>query len=1004
MKSCPKSRKVPERKKKKHEGGYVRIYQDRLTALYIEAVRKTDPDLAALLDRKTILEDKDGSARDSSSLPELQRRAAKAKRRQSYIDFWNMLTPQRQLDVSCADAKINTIRQAVLTMAVTDVVQAHNSLKATTAGSIDFVIERFRAEGLTASQVQQFLDENGVAWFSLTSHPTNPATVEYSLAEIALCRVLADSHSTQEDLERVLHIIRDVEIVGERKTPIQEVQETLGTLEVIYDVALKHKALFDAALKKHNYDHDGVKVRKALVHPCSWSDGDGNENITAKVLVAEIALRRDAVRDRYLRALRDVHGSLAAEAGYDRKLKSIENALNLINGEQERMPDLEGLIEQIDDLVQLIEGSEAAGKLSGLSYLLRCFGFCFGTIDLRHNAVDIMKTVARLLDACGILAEDDFDSLSELEKESALTAWLADDALIETCAATDPASLEDDTAARIFERLQVVGKNPDVCEKLIIAETTHAAHALAALLLLKVTGNEVGTQKSRIDIVTLSESVADLMGIGMMLEALLGNASYRAHVAARGRMIVMVAKSDTTRLDGRGAAEYAQNEAAVTAYGVIDRMKGKFPELEYVQTSLMNGGGLALQRGGGRVTEVPALHGRAAADARASDIGPSTLTIQGHQQRILFEPYKTAIGTLEALAAQNLYSKAGIHGEMPPPAPDRHTNKQYARADAWLFARTAREAYERLVKDNPAIDELLTAAPWLSMKAGNVSSRPAKRGEKMTGPGITPREAKGDNPKALQGRAISGERLSAHACLPVFTVLGQIEAMNAVKLESQAALNPDKYGEPLYHLYRSNKIHRDGARVNINAAPIADFDLAWPLLTGQERPDAEKVTLLAKQFRDTEDEKANTPDVTLAFMEEYFLEVEKMTWEMVTGQKVPKDFRHGDGLKKLWPELAEQVEYRNRCAEFARTIETWRSRQMDAQPDRPLDERDYRITQALYTAADVIDAPAGILATRTRLEPVRSLRTGKTTLSRPQSFSEKAVGAMLTLPRCLASA
>lgn len=971
---------------------YSQDYQDRVTAAYIACVAEKDKDMAKLLRAKTKLDDI----------------ADKAKRMQAYRDFWQGLDERTQLDFSCHDARINTIARAIRTMAVTDVVQAHNAIKSTTAGSIDYVIRRFREENLTSSQVQQFIDENAVAWFSLTSHPTNPATVAYSLAEIALARVLSEPQSTSEDLKSVLRLIRDVPIVADRKTPADEVYETLGTLEVVYDVALRHKALFDKALAEFGYDKEGVRITKPLIHACDWSDGDGNVNITAQALDDHIAIRRNAIRTRYLSHLVSVRSMLGdMPPVIERKFKSIETAFRSIDPKTERLPDQDGLVEQIEDLAQSVENEDIAVRLNDLCYLVRCFGFCFGTIDIRHNAVDLMETAGRVLQQAGIISAKDFDALSPLEKESRLAQWLAAGDIMGQCQAVYASSLikPDDegseTAARIFERLQIVGRHPDICEKLIIAETVNAAHALCGLFLLKAAGNEIATQKSRIDLVTLSESVADLMGIGKMLESMLENETYRAHVVARGRMISMVAKSDTTRLDGRGAAEYAQYEAAVTTFGIIDRLKGKYPELEYVLTSVMNGGGLALQRGGGRVTEVPALHGRAAADARANDIGPSTLTIQGHQQRIMFAPYKTAIGTLEALAAQNLYSKAGIQGEMPPPVQNKHMNRQYARLDAWVYARNAEQAYQQLAKNNPAVDELLVAAPWLSMKAGNASSRPAKRGEKMTEPGITPREAVGKNPKALQGRAISGERLTAHACLPVFTLLGLAEGMQAVQMESQAALNPEKYGDPLYHLYRSNKIHRDGARVNINAVPIADFDIAWPLLIGRPRPLRDEVLQLAKQFRETAEPHANPPEVTLAFLEDYFLTVEKLTYEMVTGQKAGDDFRHGDGLKKLWPELAEQVEYQNRGAEFARVIEAMRTRTFNDNPDVPVTETQFRITQALYTAADVVDAPSGILATRTRLEPVKFMKTGSTRFARPESFSEKAVRSRLSIPECL---
>lgn len=973
---------------------YTRDYQDRLTAAYIQSLGRDHP-AAANLERLFALEAIEPDTVAASLAPENQRRAAKRRRMKSYIEFWESLALPDRRRLAEDYARVLTLSRNVATIAVTDVVQAHNAIHATTAGSIDFVMRRFREEDVAASQAQTFLDENAVAWFSLTAHPTNPATVEYSLAEIALTEVLADPAAASDTLAAVLERIIDLPVVGSHKTPVDEAAETLGSLQVIYDCALPHRALFEQALRRHGYANEGVHIRKPLIRPSIWAlgDGDGNPAVTAQVLRDGIALYRRAIKDRYMAHLDRLRIAAGADAAIVKRLDAIVLALSAIDDPSARLPNLEGLIEQVGDLA--VQWPDAATDLNDFAYLLSCFRFSFATIDVRHNAVDVMATAAVLLEQLGRKDRAEFQAMSDPEKEIYLGRCLDDEDLIAQCLATAPADLkdEDGVAARIFERLQVIGQNPDVCEKLILAETTSAAEALAGLFLLKATGNAVASQRGRIDLVTLSESSADLLSLGRTLESLLENPTYRAHVVARGTLLAMIAKSDTTRQDGRGKAEYAQHEGAVAVYAVIDQMKGKYPELENVLPSVMNGGGLALQRGGGRVTEVPALHGRAAYDARAYDMGPSTLTIQGHQQRILFAPYKTAIGTLEALAAQNLYSKAGIQGEMPPPENAPDINRQYARMDAWLYANVAGETFDRLTKHNPSIDALLTKAPWVAMKAGNVSSRPGKRGEKLVGPGITPREAKGENPKALQGRAISGERLVAHACVPVFTLLGLVEAMDAVASESPVNLNHQKYGEALHHLYKSHKMQRDGARVNINAAPIADFDIAWPLLIGRDRPGKDEIEILARQFHDDEEETASPADATLAFLEKYFLDVEKLTYEMVTAQKAGDDFRHGDGLKRLWPELAEQVEYRNRTAEFARVIETHLTRQMDAAFDTPIDEDHFRIIQAIYTAADVIDAPTGILATRTRIEPGETL---------PQSFAEADVRDRLELPHALA--
>ena len=989
--------------RKQSSAGYAADFINRLVGLYLEILEETDAEAARLIAQKAALQEQGGDKPGS----EEKRRAAKHKRMRAYIDFWQNLDEDKQLKLAAQDAKINHLSRVARIMATTQIVQAHNALEPNTAGSIHFVLNRFREADMTARQVQQFIDENASAWFSLTGHPTNPATVAYTKAQNDVAKILADEQATAADLEQALRTLRDTPIVGERKTPLQEAEETLNTLDVVYDTALAQKRLFEAALEQSGFRKKGVKITRPLLRPCVWTlgDGDGNASMTAQVLEDGIALHRSRIAARYGRTCEDILQA-AQTAGIDEKIQQeIDRLAGQISrrGEKPAKP-AEHYAQRAEAIAAKISKTKTARRLEDFAYLIRCFGLGFGTIDIRHNAVDIMATVECLFHAGKLLDKDRFGALSLDEKGVKISAWLKDENALEALAMITPEDLRQDaTARRIYERLQVIGRNPDMCEKLIIAETSHSAHALAALLLLRVTGNEIGNDKSRIDLTVLSESVSDLVTLGNMLEVLLINETFRQHVVSRKRFVVMIAKSDTTRQDGRGEAEYAQYEAAVDAYHIVGRLKQKYPELEPVLVSIMNGGGHALQRGGGRVTEIPAVHGRAAADARVTDIGPSTLTIQGQQQGILLCPGATALGTLEALAAQNLYSKAGILGEMPYPEFSKNRNKQYARADAWLYARKAGEAFDRLTKKNPAIDELLVAAPWLAMKAGNVSSRPAKRGEKQVGPGVTPAEAKTANPRALAGRAISGERLTAHACLPVFSVLGLLEAMEAVRTEGMACMNPKKYGDALHHLYRAHKLYRDAARATVNAARMADFDIAWPLLTGKTRPSGAQVEKLAKRFIHTPEPGTNPPEVTLAFLELYFLEVEKLTFEMVSGHKPKASMHHGDALRKLWPDLSAQVERRDRNAEFARVIECYRTRYLDEnEPNTPLSETAFRITQALYTSANVVNAPVGILATRTRLEPVYEVSdTGKTRFMRPGSYREKQVQHLLQLPKAL---
>lgn len=969
---------------------YVEEIEDLLLAKYRAVVARNDPATAKLLAEKSRLQGQETLDREP--------RQVKNRRMKDYLSFWNSLTSDQQLALASNDAKINHLARLMQTIGTTTVVQAHNQIKATTAESFDYVLERFREEEVTARQLQTFINENAVAWISLTGHPTNPTTVAYTKAQIDVAKIIASEEADAADLDKALQALYHSPIVGVHKTPLQEAEEILATLDVFYDTTLPLKHFFEQSLSRFGYLEEGVKINRPLVVPCAWTlgDGDGNPSLTADALEQGIKLHRKAIAGKYLATLATFPSAL------QNKLSPVADDIRSFEaGILKPGLTVARLVTEIETIAAQFSDIENETLLD-FAHLVKCFGLGFGTIDIRHNAVEILGTALRMAELCGLAPYENLKNLSLDALEVQLTDWMSDEktfAKLSHITVDQLNAAGDEPAARIFGRMQIIGSNPDMCGKLIIAETTHPAHALASLLIMKAAGNVVGEEGSLIDLTILSESVKDLLNLGEMLENLLENKIFRDHAVSRKRLLVMIAKSDTTRQDGRGEAEYTQYEAAVEIYRVAEKMKRKYLELECVKTSIMNGGGHALQRGGGRVTEIAALHGRAAADARVTDCGPSTLTVQGEQLTILFCPGKVALGSLEAFISQNLYTKAGVRGEMPMPHIAKSINKQYARADAWLYAKSAGKAFDLFTKQSGSIDNLLLHAPWLSMKAGNASSRPAKRGEKTVEPGITPAEAKGKDPKALQGRAISGERLTAHACLPIFTVLGLVEAMQTVRKEGQARINPHKYGDALHHLYRAHKIHRDGARATINAAIMADFDIAWPLLAGQPRPGRNEVERLAGEFDTWHD---CPPRITLAFLENYFLDVERLSYEMVSGLPAPKNFDFGDGLKKLWPELAEHVAHRDREAEFARVIECHRARLFDEKPDQPLSEEEFRITQALYASANVVNAPVGILATRTRLEPVTTFKSGKRSrFMRPKSFNETGVRNLLKIPNAL---
>ncbi|CAF1689453.1 unnamed protein product, partial [Adineta ricciae] len=206
-----------------------------------------------------------------------------------------------------------------------------------------------------------------------------------------------------------------------------------------------------------------------------------------------------------------------------------------------------------------------------------------------------MQTLQHLLK--GNQLHDDFLSLSLKEQKDLINNWLNDEKTIDKLKSTnqDELTKSNKTAGRIFGRLKLIPNDLDIFNKLIIAETKSIVNVLGVFLLLKATGNCVAEKGTVLDIVTLSESVSDLNQLPNLISELIEDPIYRKHLSFRGKLIPMIAKSDTVRRNGRGA-ESSQEEALGKVYAMVEEFRSKYPELKYLTINGFSGGGAALQR------------------------------------------------------------------------------------------------------------------------------------------------------------------------------------------------------------------------------------------------------------------------------------------------------------------------------------------------------------------------------------------------------------------------
>ncbi|CAF1126534.1 unnamed protein product [Didymodactylos carnosus] len=812
-----------------------------------------------------------------------------------------------------------------------------NPASTATADHFSYVFTRMEQEGVECEKVKEFFIQNAYALFSLTMHPTNPTSIDYTIkGGIEFDKCLEN----KIDYKDQLAIIKDLSLAGRKKTVSEEIDETIAILDMIYDTTPKVRQKLIQTLENFPLYRNVIDVDLPLIQAAIWAagDGDGNENANIEALEQAIKKLKHHIKCLYLM---DVEKLLLSNEN-----KFIEE--KLLNDKYQTVNEL------INDLKSLSNSND-------LIYKIKTFGFYYAQIDIRHNAVDIMETITHLTQINGLI--ENFSSLSIAEQKKNIINWFTNDKIINKLSLTDHDQLNtvSKTAARIFGRLKLIKNNQDMFNKLIIAETNSVVNVLACLLLLKAAGSCVAEEHTIIDIVTLSESVKDLEELPNLIRELIDDKIYRKHLFYRQKLIPMIAKSDTVRRNGRGA-EASQEKALGTLYAMLDEIKIKYPELKNLTINGFSGGGAALQRGGGRVTEVAHNNGRSARFFGAKTIGPSLLTIQGHQMQILFSPSSIALQTLESLVAQNIHARAqtelkinGEHYVPPRKAPEGYNEREYIQKFHDICGVMRKTYFEYMgdlddesknTSGNYNFNQLFANGPWISVLLGNLSSRPSKRGGNTKTEDITVKELKGENPKLLNNRAITVERLTAHSGTHFLNYFGVREGLKSLKQNE------------LHSMYICSKSCRDFMRNTALSLHMTDFDLAWHMMIGDPRPNQNELILLANKF-DPHTTDKNLNRETLAWLELYALDVAKLVYICLLDKQPPEDFNLRTPLKHGFTNLAQQLTVREEGDEFGRYAESSMTNLINNNLNLILGEHERLTLQACYAAADVVNAPEG---------------------------------------------
>ncbi len=358
----------------------------------------------------------------------------------------------------------------------------------------------------------------------------------------------------------------------------------------------------------------------------------------------------------------------------------------------------------VDDLETLRASLRAAGgarladgRVLDLRVQAQVFGFHLATLDIRQHAErhdDALGEIfARYDDAWADLDEPArIDTLThELSLRRPLTPTRLDfsDSTNETIATFR-------TIRRAHERI-----GPDAIDTYIISMTRRVSDVLAVLVLAHDAGCADG-----LDVVPLFETVDDLDHAEGILDQLLANPAYRAHVTRRGNhQQVMIGYSDSNKDGGYLAATWQLQRA--------QRRLARVADQHGVTLTLFHGRGGSIGRGGGPTN--------AAIRAQPPESVQGRLKVT-EQGEVIAARYRDP-----TLAHRHL--EQVVHAVITTMRPQR-TPPLTPSAEQTLdeLAGFAGEAYREFVHDNPALIAFLNQATPLEVISDlNIASRPARR-------------------------------------------------------------------------------------------------------------------------------------------------------------------------------------------------------------------------------------------------------------------------------------
>ncbi|HJQ19233.1 MAG TPA: phosphoenolpyruvate carboxylase [Gemmatimonadaceae bacterium] len=586
-------------------------------------------------------------------------------------------------------------------------------------GSARWAMRALRADGLAATDVRAALERLDVRPV-LTAHPTESTrrTLLQLQARVADILLAADDAPPAERTELEARLDAEVELLWataevrqDRPTVKDEVSTVLWYLETrLLDASAAARA---ALLRAYEEEFGEAPPSPPLLTLGNWvgGDRDGNPNVTPDITLATARRASYAILGRYTDALRGLVSTLSVSATIappaselieslvaDREmLPGIYEANRARNEDEPLRLKLTFMAERVEATRRLTASRDAAREHDEPA--------AYGDVGQLVRDLDLVRAS---LEANGLdqARATYLDPVIAMVRTHGFHGFLMD--------VRDHAQMLKDEPEKIRDEMRVIDRIQNelgeaAASTYIVSMTTSADDLLRVLAYAREVGLVDLSAKppvSRLDVVPLFETLADLEHGPAVMTTLLENAEYRKQIAARGNLQeVMIGYSDSGKDAGMLASSWALYEGQEKLAAVF-RKAG-------VALRFFHGRGGSVGRGGGS----PVARALAALPPGTVNVRIK-ITEQGEIVSQQFGLLPVAERTMEVTLAGTLLQTL----QKAPP-----DDAEFRRVMADLSARGL-AVYREMVHEHTELFELFRAVtPIDELADARFGSRPAYR-------------------------------------------------------------------------------------------------------------------------------------------------------------------------------------------------------------------------------------------------------------------------------------